>query len=324
MHAPSTLTRRPFRPLHLPVARVAAAASAIFLLAAPTYLHAQQTLYVANDSQNVIDRVDSAGTVSTFAALPANTQPAGIAFDQGGNLYVADQVGSRILQINPAGAVNPTPYATLPANQGLTGLAFDRSGNLYAANAINNQVSRISPAGAVSVFATLPAPNGLAFDAAGNLYAADFTTSQISRISSSGTVSLFATLPTNSRPDGLAFDASGNLYAATDSTSQIFSINPAGLVSLFATLPANSGPVGLAFDRLGNLYAADSNTSQLSRISADGQNVSSFAGIFSPGYLAFGVVPEPSTWALAALGGLVIVVARGWRGRQAMGRVPRV
>ena len=91
--------------------------------------------------------------------------------------------------------------------------------------------------------------------------------------------------------------------------SQILTINPTGTVSLFAMLPTGSGPVGLAFDRLGNLYAAESSASQISRISADGQTVSFFAGVSAPGYLAFSIVPEPSTWALALLGGIVMVAA---------------
>ena len=90
----------------------------------------------------------SAPTVSTFVGSGLD-DPAGLAFDAAGNLYVANYGNNTISKVTPAGAVSTFVSSGLndPA-----GLAFDAAGNLYVANYGNNTISKVTPAGAVSTF----------------------------------------------------------------------------------------------------------------------------------------------------------------------------
>jgi sugar lactone lactonase YvrE len=234
--------------------------------AAPTIVQAQ-TFYVSTGT-DAIDKVDSSGSVTLFATMPASSSPQGLAFDSGGNLYAVAYNTDQISKIAPGGVVSL--FATLPSSSGNTGLAIDGSGNLYAANIYSGQISKITPGGVVSLFATVASPVGLAFDGSGNLYAANFGTGQISKITPGGTVSLFATLPGGSYPTGLAFDTSGNLFASDQNNGQISKITPSGAVSLFASLPGGAPTAGLAFDSSGNLYAANDATNQIYMITSGG------------------------------------------------------
>ena len=151
---------------------------------------ASGNLYVADG--NIVE-LSRTGVVSTFATLPANSDPIGLAFDANGNLYAADGNTGQISKITTRGIVSL--FATLPTNSFPYGLAFDRSGNLYAAELQTSQIAKITPGGVVSTFTTLPTnsyPEGLAFDASGNLYAGDIYTNQISKITPGGTVNTFA------------------------------------------------------------------------------------------------------------------------------------
>ena len=181
------------RALFTPLLAIAA------MFAAPAAVHAG-VMYVSSGSQT-IDKVSSGGAVSLFATVPAGSNPYGLAFDNSGNLYVADIGTNQISKITPGGAVSL--FASVPTP---TGLAFDSSGTLYAAEASTGQIVKISGGGAVSFFASVSSNvHGLAFDGSGNLYAADSLSNQISMITSGGAVSTFAT--GISSPRFIAFSA---------------------------------------------------------------------------------------------------------------------
>ena len=182
------------------------------------------------------------------------TGPAGLAFDNSGNLFCANHTDNAISKITPDGTVST--FAS-----GLNypvGLAFDNSGNLYVSNRYgNNTISKITPEGIVSTFASVFfTPGGLAFDNSGNLYVANFYNGTISKITPDGTVSTFVNSGLN-YPVGLAFDNSGNLYVSNYSGNTISKITPDGsTVSTFATIYR---PQFLAFDNIGNLYTGTQN-----------------------------------------------------------------
>ena len=156
-------------------------------------------MYVSSGTQSTIIQVNSAGVVSPFASLPANSIPHGVAFDGSGNLYAADANTDQISKVTSGGAVSL--FADLPVSSSPFGLAFDSGGDLYVAESTLLQIVKITSGGAVSLFATLSAnsvPQGLAFDAGGNLYAADRNDQVINKISPNGlTVSPFATTVAN-------------------------------------------------------------------------------------------------------------------------------
>ena len=125
-----------------------------------------------------IDEFTPNGVRSVFAS--GLTTPFAMAFDSGGNLFVADggdeNAGSgAVYKFTPAGV--RTTFALGLTNP--AGLAFDSAGNLFVAEFGDNggpgtgRIYKFTPNGVRTTFASgLFEPQGLAFDRAGNLFVA--------------------------------------------------------------------------------------------------------------------------------------------------------
>src|ERR1700712_133187 len=215
-------------------------------------------VYIADQGNSVIRKMDGATRVTTFAGIPGVT----------GAVNGADTIASFF-----------KPF----------GVAADAAGNVYVADAGNNRIRAITPAGLVSTFAgtgvqgradgtdtaTFNSPLGVAVDGSGNLYIADYGNDVIRKISPAGVVSTFAgtgavgadngagTAATFDLPEGLAVDASGNVYVADNGNNLIRKITPAGVVSTLAgsgiagsangtgTSASFNSPFGVAVDATG-------------------------------------------------------------------------
>jgi hypothetical protein len=207
------------------------------------------TPYVANWGGNLINRVSSGGSVSTFVTNIVDLYS--LAFDSQTNLFVACYQANRVKKISPTKVV--TDFATVP---GAYGLAIDAADNVFVAG-FGNRLSRITRDGSSSLFGPPVAGTlrGVAVDANGYIYVASLS-GTITRISQSGEGSVFATgLP---ETVGLAFDSAGSLYAAHYAAGKISRIDATGSVTSFATLPGakwvavyptrrfNPGPVAIS------------------------------------------------------------------------------
>jgi len=205
------------------------------------------------------------GTGASFSG------PNAMAFDNVGNLYVADYSNHLIRKITPAGVVSTFAGSGTAGSSDGTGtaasfnypfgIAVDALNNVYVADRINNMVRMITPGGVVTTLAgsttagnvngtgtaaRFNQPAGLAVDAAGNIFVSDFVNSEIRKIAPGGVVTTFAgtgtagsangtgTLASFNGPSGMAFDASGNLYVADRYNNMIRMITPAAVVSTFA------------------------------------------------------------------------------------------
>jgi subtilisin-like proprotein convertase family protein/sugar lactone lactonase YvrE len=227
--------------------------------------------------------------------------PYSVAFDNNGNLYVADDSDNTIYKFTPPGA-NGVVFAT--AASGLyqpQGLACDSSGNLYVANEGNGTIYKFTPGGVGTFFANagsgnISSPDALAFDGSGNLYVANYDDDSVNDGSGYGTIEEFKNANPNSafyfatftngleNPVGLTFDNTGtNLYVANDNAfgivgNTILEFSPPSTnVTVIATL---NQPTALAFDNNGNLYVTDIGTQAIYKI-ANGAPVAGTPPIFA-------------------------------------------
>ncbi|MES2388565.1 MAG: T9SS type A sorting domain-containing protein [Bacteroidota bacterium] len=242
-------------------------------------------IYVADQGNNVIRKITSAGVASDFAGLVSvnggYTDGTGTAaefygpsdmvynkFD--GNFYVVDQYSNLIRKITPAGVV--TTYAGVYGSSDLwkdgdrtiatfnypNGIDADQNGNLYIADAGNNVIRKITPAGIVSTIAGDHTALG------------DFA-------DGTGSAALF------NSPWAVTCDALGNVYVAEYNNYKIRKIVAAtGVVTSIAggasagsadgtgTAASFSGIYDLAMDYEGNILAVDASTNNVRKITPAG------------------------------------------------------
>ena len=124
--------------------------------------------------------------------------PLGLAFDNGGNLFVSDLGGGHIYKVDRQGNVGL--FAT--PGHSPAGVAFDGAGNLYVARNANGDILRYDTNGVPTTFATFLYPNntpyGLAFDSFGNLYVSTTTSGSpmIYKVDPQGNKTVFASAAT--------------------------------------------------------------------------------------------------------------------------------
>jgi sugar lactone lactonase YvrE len=249
-------------------------------------------IYVADQGNAVIRRIQADGTVTTFAGTAGSTGgtdgigaaarfygPTGLAIDGAGRLVVTEAYGRRVRRIDLATAAVETlagsgstgdadGTGTAASFSSPVGVAVAANGDL-AITEEDGRVRRVTPAGVVTTIAgrwTGPGkvdaagtnarfntPQHLAQDAAGNVFVADMYNNMIRRVSLDGVVTSFSGTGSSGVKDGSA------------------------TVAQFGAL------VGIAMDGTGNLFVADPSTHTIRRVAPNG-TASTLAGTaYTPG-----------------------------------------
>jgi streptogramin lyase len=225
-------------------------------------------LFISDTTNAVIRKVDSVGTINTFASDPSFSDLLTILSDSNGNLYVADDGNCVVHKVTSAGAISIVAGvlgncgfngdgipATTALLNGPYGIALDARGNLYLGDYNNNRVRKVNTSGII----TTVAGNG---------------TCGFSGDGGSGTLAMLCT------PEGLAVDPTGNIYIGDYSNARIRKLNRAGKINTVAgtgllgyngdNLPAAStnigGPVTPAVDILGNVYFLDDDANRVRKM----------------------------------------------------------
>jgi sugar lactone lactonase YvrE len=206
-------------------------------------------MLIADWADGTIVKVDPDGDATLFAT--DLNEPAGLALDRLGNLYVANHGGGMMQQGNILKISADGDVLLFAENlNGPTALAFDAQGDLFVSEFHANRILRITPAGIVHLVAdTIPTPAALAFDINGYLYAASSTEGAVYRISPMGNVEQIAR--GLSVPSDLAFDPEQHLIVTNFGGTELTYIDPFGKTKIFAMVP--KGTIGIQFDLAGTL-----------------------------------------------------------------------
>ena len=239
-----------------------------------------------------IRKVSAAGIISTVAGSgtpgfsgdngPATSaalsQPAGVAVDAAGNLFIADYGNNRVRSVSPAGTIttiagNGTAGfsgdggpATLAALDGPASVAVDGSGSVFIADYGNNRIRKVTVAGAIGTVAGsggVPSGPGLS----GGCFSGDGGP---------------ATLAVLNGPSDLAVDATGRLFIADSFNARVRMVDRAGAITTVAGdgnwgFAGDSGPAmaaefelpsGLALGPAGDIFIADLGNSRIRKLTA--------------------------------------------------------
>ena len=239
-------------------------------------------IYIADNANHRIRKVNNAGIISTFAGtgvsgfsgdgsaanLAQIDGPMGVATDPAGNVYIVDAGNDRIRKVNISGVISTI------AGTGVGGFSGD---------------------GAAANLAQINNPSGVVVDAIGNIYISDMTNHRIRKINTSGIISTYAgtgtlgfsgdggaaTSAQINYPRAISVDISGNVHVADASNHRIRKINNAGVISTIvgtgtlgysgdgglASSAQINYPRGIAFDGTGNEYIADADNNRIRKIS---------------------------------------------------------
>ena len=255
-----------------------------------------EPLFVSSYSGS-ISTIATNGTSTTFST--GYFRPYGMAFDSSGNLFVAVLGDNRIAKVLPDG----TSSTFASGLNTPVSIAINSSGNLFVSLFGDNSIAQITSSGVVSTFASgglINQPFGLAFNSSGNLFVSNDGNNTIAEITPAGVASSFATGGGLSSPTGMVFNAAGDLFVANQYAQSISKITPDGTVSTFVTSSSFSNAAQLAIDPLNNIYLASVDNNTIFKTTPEGV-VSTYASSELPIGLAFQIVPEPSTYALAGL-----------------------
>ena len=255
-------------------------------------------IYFSDCNNNRIRKVSPTGVITTIAGTgtagfsgdggPATAAklncPYGLAFDDAGNMYIADYNNNRVRKINTSGIISTFAGNGTPAFGGDGGAA---------------------------TLAQLWIPNYICADHFGNVYIVDNQNQRIRKVNASGIISTYAgtgsasyggdggpaTLAQLNYPGGIKMDSLGNMYIADGYNSLIRKISPAGIITSIggngstgfsgdggpATLASINIPIALCLDNVGNIYFSDGSDSRVRKISTTGL-ISTITGTGTSGY----------------------------------------
>ena len=251
-------------------------------------------LYIADWGNQRIRKVDSSGTITTFAGSgrywdgrdyigggyggdggPATEalldDPLGVATDGAGNVYIADTGNHRIRKVDTSGVITTIAGRSLPGFSGDGGPASeasladpfdvttDNAGNFYIADTGNHRIRKVDTMGIITT---------MAGDGTG-AYGGDGGQAVSAQLNS---------------PRGVAVDGAGNVYIADRGNHRVRKVDTMAIITTMAGdgtggYGGDSGqavsaqlsfPSGVTVDGAGNVYIADGGNHRIRKVDSSG------------------------------------------------------
>jgi sugar lactone lactonase YvrE len=245
---------------------------------------------------------------STTVAGSELSEPAGIAVDSLGNLYIADAGNKRVVYLPYVGSWDFSLALTLGSGMSSpSAIAVDASGNVYVADADNGNIYELTaPLSAgvqVTVASGYSAPSALAVDASGALFVVDKGNAKVWRIPNiSGSLTPASAVnvvgQTNSSgaaiiqaPYGVAINPMGNLYVSDDKNAAAYLVSRTSSTQSFGpwTPGTTSGTLAYYLENSGNAalmlgspyYSVSGDTTQFSLVTSETDACASGASVAS-------------------------------------------
>lgn len=284
-------------------------------------------LYICDETNNVVRKVDASGNVTLFAgngtagytgdggaataAACELNAPVGVAVDGAGNVYIADYRNNAVRMVNTSGIISTI------AGNGTAGPPYGASPSPASAAHITPRGITVHTAGGMTtVYVSDSYVNGPGTVTnykvrgvamfAGSYYIGDVAGNGMAGAAPFGDGGA-ATSANLDAPRGLSVDASGNLYIADMSHNLIRMVN--GTTGNISTVVGNdlagtagyggdggaataaaaqiSAPTGVAVDGSGNLYVADVGSNRIRYVNTTG-TISTIAGDNTPAGSPYG------------------------------------
>ena len=248
------------------------------------HLDSSGNVYVADQANNRIRKINTQGVITTFAgsaqggfhgdggsATSAQLfYPSDMILDGQGNMYIADTLNMRVRLVNSSGTITTYAGGGTSLNDG-------------------------------SVIQALLDPVGLAFDNSGNLLLSEFNYREVRKIASQNVTTIAGMLPTSGsgdngaatsayllQPLGVAVDGSNNVLISDYVDNRIRRVTPQGVITTVigngipgyqSGVPASSAEIGapnyLSLDKSGDIFYA---VGTIQEISATTGTVATVAG----------------------------------------------
>jgi uncharacterized protein (TIGR03437 family) len=261
-------------------------------------------IYLADQNNNRVRKVDTHGVITTFAgtgvagfsgdgaaaAQAQLNQPLGVCVAPSGAIYVNDEANGRVREISTSGTI------TTVAGNGSTVSSGD---------------------GGPAIAAGMVIPIRCAVDSSGNLYIVDQGAHRVRKVDGAGTITAYAgngvqgfsgdggpaTQAEMNNPTAVAVDVSNNVYITDQFNQRIRRVDAGGTITTVAgngnpTFGGDTGPAASAslnypgevvLDSSGSLFIVDTLNERIRKVS--GGVITTIAGNGTQGYAGDGGAP---------------------------------
>jgi serine/threonine protein kinase, bacterial len=227
----------------------------------------------------------SGPTELPFTGIDFQLSPGGVALDNAGNVYVANEgMYGRVVKLTAgSNATMVLPFTGLYQPQGL---AVDNAGSVYVTD-FNNRVVKLAAESNTQTelsFTGLNYPEGVAVDGAGNVYVADRGNNRVVKLTAGSNTQTDLPFTDLTHPDGVAVDNQGSVYVTDSDNNRVLQLAAGASSPTVLPFTGLTVPWGIAVDTAGSVYVTDHDASNVVKLAAGASTpmVLPFTGLNTP------------------------------------------